>query len=308
MRSAHLLRAIGAATLIGTFTAPAVSAQDLSTSDLEQLGMDHYTCAVAMAYALEFGNALEISEAEALQGLDAVLATGRVNEEYITADVNEELAEEYGYVPLAELDDQPDEFLIFAWRHAETCVEMYKQIRLVTSGGKAGSADADGASGEGREVDVAFLRAHYQQNRNSRLIVDYITGRYPYGKPMMGDPVPEMEYLGEFIADASDVAMKSLSDAALLAMVNSQYWQYNPPASRKVMAEYQRRLRVQRYNEREAQLWAERVDRERRSELATMASRMAERWGTAIKCTNVAPQGVEGRSYTSCRMLDEFGQ
>lgn len=303
--------AVRGIALIALMSAHGASAQDLSDADLEQLGRDHYTCAVTMAYAIEFGNQLEITEAEALAGLDSVIATGRVNEDFVTTDVNEELEEQYGYVPLAELDDQPEEFLIFAWRDAERCVEAYKQIRTAagrsTENPSPSSANSTG-SGQGREIDVNFLRSHYEQNRNARLIVDYITGRYPSGKRLMGDPVPEMEYLGEFVVAVSDQAMRSLSDAALLTMVNNQYWQYNPPASRKVMAEYRRRLRVQRYNDREAKLWADRIERERRSELATMANRMAERWGTSIKCTNVAPQGVNGSSYTSCRMLDSFGQ
>lgn len=296
--------------------ATGANAQDLNDGEMRQLADFHYTCAVAMAYATAFGNNLEISEDEAFGSLDAVIKTGRVSESVVTFNVNEDLAADHGYVPDGEPDDQPESFMTFAWRHADQCVGDYKRIRAAATGSSGveqasskGSSEATSSSADqGQEITIAYLRDHYRQNRNARLIVDYITGRYPSGKRLMGDPVPEMEFLAELINAIPNQGMQSLSDASLLAIVNKQYWQYNPPASRKVMAEYQRRLRVQRYNDREAKRWADRVERERREELATAANRMAERWGTSIKCTNVAPQGVTGRSYTSCRMLDSFGQ
>ncbi|MDN3646242.1 hypothetical protein QWY75_08515 [Pontixanthobacter aestiaquae] len=311
-----MTRSIFCAASAAAMVTTGAHAQELNDNQMRQLAAFHYTCAIAMAYATEFGNKLAISEDEAFGGFDAVIKTGRVKEGSVVFNVNEDLAADHGYVPEAEPDDQPESFVTFAWRHADQCVDDYKRIRLSETGRSAAEQPPAQASTQvgsseatqGQEITVAYLRDHYRQNRDARLIVDYITGRHPSGKRLMGDPVPEMEFLGELINAVPDQGMRSLSDAALLAMVNKQYWQYNPPASRKVMAEYQRRLRVQRYNDREAKLWADRVERERRQELATMANRMAERWGTSIKCTNVAPQGATGRSYTSCRMLDSFGQ
>lgn len=281
-----------AGLLAGTaLITPAIAAdptkQDIANSVFE--------CAVMMRYAEELNEPfqfnsrvlfLEFEEYERNHGVSKQAAIDFAKEQFetLTAGMTEGRAEDF------IIDTALDCESIFIEREA-------KRI-----------AKEQGEASEGREITVADLRAHFATNRNPRVIADYIIDRHPGGKALMGDPIPEGEYLAELVVQIGVSGIKALSDGALVAMADRPYWQYNPPASRLVIEEYRRRLRARKYSEREAKAWAKRVEDERRRDMQQTASRMAERWGGSMKCTNVAPQGVEGKSYTSCRLLDRFGQ
>jgi hypothetical protein len=288
-RSAY---AIGVAALVAAALSPARAdgdtPQDLANTKLE--------CATAMQYSEDHGEPLQVSSAvlfdeflelERKYGVSREVAAAWATEQFdtLTEGMSQSQAEDYIY----DLAKQCEELTIE--REDRRLAALDQQT-----------------SAQSAEIDVAFLRQHMAANRNPRLIADYIVDRYPGGKGRMGDPIPEGEYLGELVVQLGKAGVQALSDAAIVAMITDPFWQYNPPATRLATEEYQRRLRAMKFNARDAQAWAGRVQAERRSEMESMAARSAERWGSSVKCTNVAPNGLEGKSYTSCRTLDRYGQ
>lgn len=288
-RSAY---AFGAAALFATALFPA-RANDDTSQDLANTILE---CATAMQFSENHGEPLRFSSAvlfdeflelERKHGVsrDVAAAWAKTQFDTLTAGMNQSRAEDYIYDLAAECE----------------ALTIEREDRRI-------AAERQQADEQGGEINVAFLRQHFTANRNPRLIADYIVDRYPGGKGRMGDPIAEGEYLGELVVQLGKQGVQALSDAAIVAMITDPYWQYNPPATRLATEEYQRRLRVMKFNQRDAQAWAESVKAERRSEMESMAARSAERWGMDVKCTNVAPNGVEGKSYTSCRTLDRYGQ
>ena len=59
--------------------------------------------------------------------------------------------------------------------------------------------------------------------------------------------------------EAGASGLRRWSDEAIYAIANKHYWQYNPPATRLVDAEYRRRMRMMRQTQSEAQRWAQRA-------------------------------------------------
>ncbi|WP_086608984.1 hypothetical protein [Erythrobacter donghaensis] len=288
------IRPFGVALILAAPFA-AVSANDGGGSPQDRAN-NILLCASAMQFSEDNGEPLRFSS-------DVLF------EEFLTMEreegISREVARKWATAEFdnvtAGLSEFDAEQLIFdtAMQCEFRAIEREEQ-RLAAQGGQSGAP--------GAEIDVAFLRQHFATNRNPRLIADYIVDRYPGGKGRMGPPIPEGEYLGELVVELGKSGVQALSDPAIVAMITDPFWQYNPPATRLVTEEYQRRLRVMRFNERDAQAWAGRVQAERRREMESTAVRSAERWGTGVKCTNVAPQGLEGKSYTSCRVLDRYGQ
>lgn len=283
------------AALIGCAVFPAIAA-DNGTDSYQDLANTTLECATAMQYSEDHGEPLRFSSAvlfdefrelERKHGVSRDVAANWAREQFdsLTANMTQSQAEDYIY------------------ETAEMCEELTieREDRRI-------AAERQQAHEQGGEINVPFLREHFAANRNPRLIADYIVDRHPGGKGRMGDPIPEGEYLGELMVEIGKLGVQALSDGAIVAMITDPFWQYNPPATQLVTDEYQRRLRVKKFNERDAKAWATRVQDERRSEMENMAVRSAERWGTSVKCTNVAPNGLEGKSYTSCRTLDRYGQ
>ncbi|WP_233994158.1 hypothetical protein [Porphyrobacter sp. AAP60] len=279
---------VGAAYPAGAANSDEISPQDLANTTLE--------CASAMKFSEDNGEPLRFSSAvlfeeflelERKHGVSREIAAKWAQQQFdtLTAGKTESAAEDYVF-DLAVMCEE---------------LTIEREDRRI-------AAERQQAHEQGGEINVPFLRQHMAANRNPRLIADYIVDRHPGGKGRMGDPIPEGEYLGELVVEIGKLGVQALSDAAIVAMITDPFWQYNPPATRLVTEEYQRRLRVMKFNARDAQAWAGRVQAERRSEMESMAARSAERWGSSVKCTNVAPNGLEGKSYTSCRVLDRYGQ
>lgn len=275
---------------------PALAANDAPPTP-QDLANTEYECATAMAYSESLGEEFrfhsrvlffEFDALERKHGIsrDVAAAYAKQNFETLTAGMSQSRAEDY--------------IVDLAFDCEDLAIEREGQRILAQQ-------EKDGETGT--EIDVAFLRDHFAANRNPRVIVDYIVDRHPGGKGLTGDPIPEGEYLGELLVQIGALGLQAISDGALAAIISGPYWQYNPAASRLADGEYRRRMRVQKFNQRDAKEWAQRVVQERRNEMLTAANRTSERWGAAnVRCTNVAPQGLEGKSYTSCRVLDKYGQ
>jgi len=294
MQALRRLRPVTAA-FIGCAAFPAAAAYN-GTDSYQDLANTTLECATAMQYSEDHGEPLRFSSAvlfdefrelEREHGVSREVAATWAKEQFdsLTANMTQSQAEDYIYDTAALCEE----------------LTIEREDRRI-------AAERQQAHEQGGEINVPFLREHFAANRNPRLIADYIVDRHPGGKGRMGDPIPEGEYLGELVVEIGKLGVQALSDAAIVAMITDPYWQYNPPATRLATEEYQRRLRVLKFNQRDAQAWAGRVQAERRSEMQSMAARSAERWGSSVKCTNVAPKGLEGKSYTSCRTLDRYGQ
>ena len=294
MQALRRLRPVTAA-FIGCAAFPAAAAYN-GTDSYQDLANTTLECATAMQYSEDHGEPLRFSSAvlfdefrelEREHGVSREVAATWAKEQFdsLTANMTQSQAEDYIYDTAALCEE----------------LTIEREDRRI-------AAERQQAHEQGGEINVPFLREHFAANRNPRLIADYIVDRHPGGKGRMGDPIPEVEYLGELVVEIGKLGVQALSDAAIVAMITDPYWQYNPPATRLATEEYQRRLRVLKFNQRDAQAWAGRVQAERRSEMQSMAARSAERWGSSVKCTNVAPKGLEGKSYTSCRTLDRYGQ
>lgn len=257
----------------------------------QELADTTFECATAMRYAEELGepmafpSRLLFDEFNELvkKGADRAVAAAFAKDQFelFTRNMSRSAAEDY----IVDL--------------AHEC----EQLTIEREGNRIAQERAEAAE---RPITVADLRAHFDTNRNLPVIVDYILDRYPDGKALMGEPIPEGEFLAELLLRVGENGVKALSDSALVTIVNRQFWQYNPPASRLAQAEYSRRLRARKYSENEARNWAKRVEDERRTSLRQSASRTAERLGAGVTCTNVAPNGLEGKSYNSCKLTDGY--
>lgn len=150
-------------------------------------------------------------------------------------------------------------------------------------------------------LSAAALRAYAEQTGDAGAVADYLVYHYPYGKDLF-KPNEDGDYLGELIASIGANGVKKFSDEAIYAIAYKHYWQYNPPASRIVDAEYRRRLRVQRQTVEEGQRWAQRAaeDRARRAREAN-----AKPVGSLGKSCEViyrpAEPGIAGSRVVKCR-------
>lgn len=150
-------------------------------------------------------------------------------------------------------------------------------------------------------LSAAALRAYAEQTGDAGAVADYLVYHYPYGKDLF-KPNEDGDYLGELIASVGANGVKKFSDEAIYAIAYKHYWQYNPPASRIVDAEYRRRLRAQRQTVEEGQRWAQRAaeDRARRAREAN-----AKPVGSLGKSCEViyrpAEPGIAGTRVVKCR-------
>lgn len=249
-----------------------------------------YECATAMIYAekelgepFRFSSRVLFDEFDDLvkQGADRTIAAAFAKEQFELFTKGKSRA-------------GADDYIVDLARDCEQLMIQREAIRI----------EKERAEASARPITVDYLREHFRTNRNLPVIVEYILGRYPSGKSLMGDPIPEGEFLAELLLHVGKEGMKALPDSALVTIVNKQFWQYNPPASKLADAEYRRRLRARKYSQNEAKAWASRVEDERRRDLRRAATSTAQRLGGNIRCTNVAPQGLEGKSYNRCELLD----
>lgn len=289
MRSLH--RTIGAtfAFALG-LAAGNTAATAQQASDSQMMANDHFACASVMEYAVQNGRRLPVDSSIVWQLLDRVLAKGGTSEQAALEYTKAEW-QAFGYQRDAEIEAQPAKFYTYVMGMADECADIYGIL-------------VEREASKPRELGVTDFDYHMKTTSNPGPIFDYVISRYPGGKSLMGEKIPEGEYLGELVVQIGKQGIMRLSDQVLLAMNNRTYWQYNPPATRIVSAEYQRRLRVRKYDNREAAKWARRAQEDRMAEMQSQAARMAERWGTSIECTNTSPRGLLGKSYTSCGVWD----
>ena len=135
---------------------------------------------------------------------------------------------------------------------AQICSDIYVEL-----------AERDAAEVEGQlnslgTLSAAALRAYVTRTGDYGEVANYLVSYYPYGKDLF-KPNEDGDLLGQLIVEVGAAGLRRWSDEAIYAIANKHYWQYNPPATRLVFAEYQRRMRMMRQTEAEAQRWAQRA-------------------------------------------------
>lgn len=152
---------------------------------------------------------------------------------------------------------------------AQDCADYYV--------GKAAQQQASAQQADPREgelntlgtLSVGALTAYFERTGDAPAVADYLVYHYPYGKDLF-KPNEDGEFLSQLIVQAGKDGLRRWSDEPVFAIANKFYWQYNPPATRLVFAEYQRRMRQMRLNEAQAKQWAQRAadDRAQQARMA----------------------------------------
>ena len=135
---------------------------------------------------------------------------------------------------------------------AQDCSDLYVEL-----------AERDAAAVEGElnslgTLSAAALRSYATRTGDLGEIANYLVYNYPYGKDLF-KPNEDGDLLGQLVVEAGASGLRRWSDEAIYAIANKHYWQYNPPATRLVDAEYRRRIRMMRQTQSEAQRWAQRA-------------------------------------------------
>ena len=135
---------------------------------------------------------------------------------------------------------------------AQDCSDLYRELA------EREAADVEGQLNPQGTLTAAALRSYATRTGDYGEVANYLVYYYPYGKDLF-QPNEDGDLLGQLIVEVGAAGLRRWSDEAIYAIATKHYWQYNPPATRLVFAEYQRRMRVKRQSEAEAQRWAQRA-------------------------------------------------
>ncbi len=229
-------------TLVGVLGSAMVATPAMAdTGDSELI----YECALALDHAKSKGVNLPVSGGRAMAQFGEVTGNDPALREQAKQAVDtfwSDYRKEHGRKAL-------DQYILGV---AQDCSALYVEL-----------AERDAAEVEGQlnslgTLSAAALRSYATRTGDYGEVANYLVYYYPYGKDLF-KPNEDGELLGQLIVEAGAAGLRKWSDEAIYAIANKYYWQYNPPATRLVFAEYQRRMRVKRQTEAEAQRWAQRA-------------------------------------------------
>ena len=277
--------------------AMAVVAAPISAEAVEDDADEIWECAAAIGVAEDMGVKLPVSSELVIDDFVRITRGSLAAEDSADAEVRRywtAIREQRGQSGLQD----------HVLETARDCADLYVQAATLKqqSGGQqqTASTQVQDLNSLGT-LSAASLRAYAEQTGDAGAVADYLVYHYPYGKDLF-KPNEDGDYLGELIASIGAAGVKKFSDEAIYAIAYKHYWQYNPPASRIVDAEYRRRLRVQRQTVEEGQRWAQRAaeDRARRAREAN-----AKPVGSLGKSCEViyrpAEPGIAGSRVVKCR-------
>ncbi|MEH6759108.1 MAG: hypothetical protein V7676_16585 [Parasphingorhabdus sp.] len=283
--------------VLAAFSIPAVaSAQTANPQDrIDSI----YECAQAIEVGEKEGNSYDVSSKFAWGYFDRILTGSGASENTAKANVTKQWLD----YKASNGDRALLDHVLEAAGECETVLYEISSSDSDNSGSPVATAAA-AATQAPRSYSVADLRYHVQETGDYASVADYIVERYPYGKKLI-DEIPEGNLLGELVVEAGAKGVTRFSDAAVVALANQYYWQYNPPATRIIFAEYQRRLRVRKYTENEGKQWAARAAKERAAQAASAASGSSSEQRTPRQkfktCTTTTYSGVGGGTAISCK-------
>ena len=254
---------------------PAAPAQ--ANSDVAELT---YECALAFDFATKKGVRHSVGSQVAMAEFDAITARDSSLREPAVAAVTavwDDYLEENGRKSL-------DRYILGV---AQDCADYYgeKAAQQQASAQQAGAQQADPREGELNTLgtlSVGALTAYVQRTGDAPAVADYLVYHYPYGKDLF-KPNEDGEFLSQLIVQAGKDGLRRWSDEAVFAIANKFYWQYNPPATRLIFAEYQRRMRQMRMNEAQAQQWAQRAADDRAQQARMADARPVGSLGNGLK-------------------------
>ncbi|NCP17554.1 MAG: hypothetical protein GW855_00115 [Erythrobacter sp.] len=235
--------AIAGAIVLGTSLAVLLSAAPAraSTDDAELI----YECGLAMEFASKKGANLPVSANRAMSHFGEV--TGN----------DPKLRKQADQAIRAIWDEQKKRdgrkaFNRYLLSVAQDCSDFYVELA------EREAAEVEGQLNSRGTLSAAALRSYATRTGDSGEVANYLVYYYPYGKDLF-QPNDDGDLLGQLIVEAGAAGLRRWSEEAIYAIANRHYWQYNPPATRLVFAEYQRRSRMKRQTEAEAQRWAQRA-------------------------------------------------
>ncbi|QDH32991.1 hypothetical protein [Porphyrobacter sp. YT40] len=250
-RPGHLIALGLSAALATPMLATTVAATEASTDDPELV----YECWAALDFASQRGKAPGVVPNTARAQFDALTrndpATGKAARQAIDK-VWADYRKQNGKAML-------ERYILGV---AQDCAALY--------GAKPQTATSEQELGPLGTLSAGALRAYVQRTGDAGAVADYLVYHYPYGKDTF-KPNADGDYLGELIVAAGAKGLRAWSDEAVYAIANKYYWQYNPPATRLIFAEYQRRMRAARQSEEQARARAE-AEAARRAQMARSAN------------------------------------
>lgn len=246
-----------------------------------------YECALALDFAARKGVRLPISSDRAfthfaeVTGGDA--AQRRQAQQLVDASWRDYKKKNGG----SELD----KYVLLV---AQDCADLY-----VEKSGQAVQQEGDlNAMGT---LSAAALRSYADRTGDHGAVADYLVFHYPYGKDLFKANA-DGDLLGKLIVEVGAAGLRKWSDEAVYAIANKFYWQYNPPATRLIFAEYQRRMRMQRQTEAEAQRWAQRAADDRAAQARQATAQPVGSIGRGCENRKLIDQrGVVTATYSVCR-------
>ena len=207
-----------------------------------------YECWMAMDYADKKGERVVVSPVGPRSQFDALTRNDPAARKQAQKAIDKVWAD-YRKAQGREMLDR------YIFGVAQDCVGMYGGNTQPQQAAAATSEDELNTLGT---LSVGALTAYFQRTGDAPAVADYLVYHYPYGKDMF-KPNADGEFLSELIVQAGKDGLRRWSDEAVYAIANKFYWQYNPPATRLIFAEYQRRMQQMRMNEAQAQQWAQRA-------------------------------------------------
>lgn len=255
--------------------APAASVNAAEVSDEAEMMLE---CALALDFAAKKNVNLPVSGGKAiaqfgvLTGNDAAL---RSQAEKSIDAIWADLKKKSGRRAL-------DEYIVGV---AQDCAVQFTELAEAESAKYEGELNAAGT------LSANALRAYTNRTGDYAAVADYMVYHYPYGKDLFKDNA-DGDYLGQIIVEVGASGLRRMSDEAIFAIANKYYWQYNPPATRLVFAEYQRRMRVMRFNEAEAQRWAQRAADDRAAKARSASAGYVGSLGNGTKYRPKQGSGV----------------
>lgn len=245
--------AVAAAILLGASLAVLLAAPPAHASGQVAEDVDGiWECAVAIAIVEDLGQTLAVSSSYVLDDFHAITEDSEALEESADAALRRYwtgLAAQRGQAWLEA----------YVIETAEDCANLYQQANATQqqAAGPAQPAVEQQLNAAGT-LSAAALRSYATRTGDLGEVANYLVYHYPYGKDLF-QPNEDGDLLGQLIVEAGEAGLRRWSDEAIYAIANAHYWQYNPPATRLVFAEYRRRMRMMRQSESEAQRWAQRA-------------------------------------------------
>ena len=232
---------LGASLAVLLSSAPARASED----DAELI----YECGLAMEFAAKKGATLPVSAGRAMSHFGDVTGNdpnSRNQADQAIRAIWDEYKERDGRKAL-------DRYILSV---AQDCSDLYVELA------EREAAEVEGQLNSLGTLSAAALRSYATRTGDYGEVANYLVYYYPYGKDLF-QPNEDGDLLGQLIVEVGAAGLRRWSDEAIYAIANGHYWQYNPPATRLVFAEYQRRMRMMRQTEAEAQRWAQRAAADR---------------------------------------------